>query len=443
VPVKDPKELIALAYHDEPVPVTLGVGGAKSDISGEKDRRRGFWDPRMQFGLRTLPQVGEDGKRVDWKRLTYAGQLQGRPTTPRGDTNNACIRVDGAEFLFGESPFRMDDGKNEGTVTGHWKGPFKTTLGKDEKGRQRQGAKSVWVLDDKKIEITQHVEVIVGQSGDLDTCLIQYRLENQDSQKHSVGFRFLLDTFIGDNDGVPFLIPGQERLINDSFEFAKPEEVPDFIQARETEDLAKPGTVAQVGLKLEGFEVPSRVTLGAYPDVDLAKYPGGERAAQEKTMWEVPVLSIQTLKLKERKSADSCVVIYWNEKDLEPGKSRTVAFTYGLGYLAAKQGEGKLALTVGGPLTVGSENTVTAYVVNPTPKQKVTLKLPDGFDFVEGEETRDVPPLPANAASKASPVTWKIRAPNKRGTYELKAETNNGLKQSQDVTIRPKRLFGG
>jgi hypothetical protein len=40
-------------------------------------------------------------------------------------------------------------------------------------------------------------------------------------------------------------------------------------------------------------------------------------------------------------------------------------------------------------------------------------------------------------------VTWKIRAPNDKGTYKLEAETNNELKQSQDVTIRPKRLFGG
>ena len=46
------------------------------------------------------------------------------------------------------------------------------------------------------------------QSRRLDTCLVRYVIENTDVRSHRVGLRFMLDTFIGANDGVPFTIPG-------------------------------------------------------------------------------------------------------------------------------------------------------------------------------------------------------------------------------------------
>ena len=37
----------------------------------------------------------------------------------------------------------------------------------------------------------------------LDTCLVKYKVENRDKSTHQVGLRVLLDTYIGENDGVP------------------------------------------------------------------------------------------------------------------------------------------------------------------------------------------------------------------------------------------------
>src|SRR5206468_5155225 len=141
-------------------------------------------------------------------------------------------------------------------------------LGKDSSGRQRTGRESVWVYDQEQVKITQTVELAEGElSGKLDTCLVRYRVENQDSRGHRVGLRFLLDTFIGANDGVPFLIPGQRELCNTKLEFPAGATIPDFIQALEKEDLTNPGTVAQLQLKVGGgLEPPTRVTLGAYPN---------------------------------------------------------------------------------------------------------------------------------------------------------------------------------
>src|SRR5262249_41613567 len=155
----------------------------------------------------------------------------------------------------------------------------------------------------------------------------------------------LLDTYIGDRDGVPFLIPvpGKNELCKTQKKFPEDAPLPDFIQALETEDPANPGTVAHVQFRVGGgLEPPGRVTLGAYPDGGLSRFDWHCR--QEKTMWEVPVFPIKKLKPE----GDSAVVLYWEPKELPPGKSREVGFAYGVGSVSGKEGKGKLALTVGG-----------------------------------------------------------------------------------------------
>src|SRR5262249_20693159 len=187
--------------------------------------------------------------------------------------------------------------------------------------------------------------------------------------------------------------PGSPQLCNTSREFNRPEEVPDFIQARETEDLANPGTIALIQLKVPGFETPSRVTLGAWPNPEL-----GSECRQEKTLWNVPVLPIKSLP-----PGDSAVAIYWGEKALQPGGRRDVAFAYGLGRVAAGETGGQLGLSVAGAFTPGGEFTLTAEVHHPTPGQTLTLTLPEGFSLAAGGATQAVPAVPPGAASRISP----------------------------------------
>ena len=69
----------------------------------------------------------------------------------------------------------------------------------------------------------------------LDTCLVRYVIYQQGRTiGHKVGLRFLLDTYIGANDGVPFTIPGDKDLCDTYKDFDKPDKVPDFISALET-----------------------------------------------------------------------------------------------------------------------------------------------------------------------------------------------------------------
>jgi hypothetical protein len=49
--------------------------------------------------------------------------------------------------------------------------------------------------------------------------------------------------------------------------------------------------------------------------------------------------------------------------------------------------------------------------------------------------------LPPGASSRNSPVTWKVRAARRAGTYTLKVQSSTGESQSQPVTIRSKGLL--
>jgi hypothetical protein len=417
------EQLLSIQYHENEEQVRLSRTGGTKPPPGVAPgaTRPGFWEPSMRFGL-TMRKPDQFGQQ---KRLTFE---------MKGLTNNACVRLDGSEYLFGERPFRLGDGTYATNIP--WPGRWHERNAKLDRPL-RDGRKSIWVYDAQQIYITQTVGLVPGeQSGKLDTCLVHYKIENKSEQAHTVGLRFMLDTFIGGNDGVPFLIPGSRELCSTMMEFTRPEDVPDFIQARETENLENPGTIAQIQLKVPGMEPPSRVTLGAWPNPVL-----GMGARQEKTLWNVPVLPIKSMVMRGGQ-ADSAVVIYWNEKSIAPGASREVAFAYGLGNVAGSEGGGRLALTVGGAFVPNGEFTLTAYVNNPVHGQTVTVSLPEGFSLVSEAETQTVPALGFDAVSRTSPVTWKIRAGPREGKYTLKVTSSTGVSQTQPVQIKVRGIFG-
>jgi hypothetical protein len=427
----DTKPRIALRFHDIDLEGKVGTSGLKPGEGDPNDQGVDvIWEPTMRFGLQML-QEKDPNQPGQFKRLTFRQE---------GVSNNTVVRLDGTDSIFGEQPFkRKSDGKYLEQRPGEWK-ERDVALGKHKWGNPKDGRKSVWYYKEEKVQITQTVEIVLGsQSRVLDTCKVHYRIDNQDSESHNVGIRFMLDTYIGGNDGVPFLIPGKKQLISDMMDFPK-DAIPDFIQALEYENLEKPGTIAQVQLKLgSGLEPPSRVTLGAWPNPLLGRQD--IRCQQEKTMWEVPVLSIHSMENADPPGkADSSVTIYWDPKEIKAGKSREVGFTYGLGQVAGKESGGKLALTAGGSFKKGDQFTVTAYVSKPTSGQTVEMSLPDGLELADGNQTQTVPPVAQDAASRISPVTWRVKS-NKEGTYKIKVQSSNGAKQSLQVIIRTSGLF--
>jgi hypothetical protein len=384
----------------------------------------------MRFGVVMLREIDpahpdRPRKLAQEKKLTF---------DEWGRSNNTCLRVDGVEVLFGGPP-------------GVWV-PMKEPLVADARGRPRDGVASRWQLPRSGLLVSQEVEVVPGeQSRKKDTCLVRYILENQDGQPHTIGIRFLLDTFIGTNDGVPFTIPGAAGLCDTQRHFASPAEVPDFIQALENDDLLHPGTVARVQFRIgQQLEAPQEVTLGGWPNDELRERFGLSQARGVNTLWRVPLLDIRGLneraqRIGRRADPDSAVTMYWQERTLAPGERRQVGFAYGLGTVASGEGGGRLLLTVGGRLVRNGDFTLTALVQNPQPDERLTLTLPAGLELAEGGAERPVPPVPAGASRPTSPVTWRIRAAGADGRYELRVRSSQGATQKQAVVIRTRGVF--
>ncbi len=346
--------------------------------------------PTMRFGLVTLYQGKPVGSGAAVNRLTF---------DPWGRTNNTCLRFDGQhERLFG-------------SASGRWE--------------KRDSTHSVWVCDDPHVAVTQLVELVRGESSRLlDTCQVRYQIENRDKEAHTVGLRFLLDTYIGANDGVPFTIPGDSELCDTLKDLREP--IPDFLQALEKPDLAHPGTVAHLRLRLDDLkEAPERVTLGAWPNEQLAVLD--RNAKGPLTLWSVPVLSMKSLDLN-----DSAIVMYWKEQGLPPGEQREVGFEYGLGSLSGAGG--RLAVTVDGVFRPDGPLTVVAYV-NEEGDETLTLTLPDGFKLLEGAATQPVPPPSREAKGGNRPVTWRVQA-GPTGKYEFTVKSGAGVSQAVPVEIK-------
>jgi hypothetical protein len=276
------------------------------------------------------------------------------------------------------------------------------------------------------------------QSRLLDTCRVRYVLHNAADREQTVGFRFLLDTYIGGNDGVPFTIPGESALCETAKTLPGPDrpdaKIPDFLQALERPDLAHPGTIAHLRLRVETLEPPERVTLGAWPNEKL-RVLVRKNVDGPATLWDVPVVSMKALDLN-----DSAITIYWKEQPLEPGGRREVGFEYGLWSLVSLGS--RLAATVDGAFRPGGQLTVVAYVARSADgdeSETVTLALPERFRFVAGTATQKVPPLPSGARSGNVPVTWTVQA-GPIGTHALTVKSSAGPTQTLRVDVR-KSIF--
>jgi hypothetical protein len=414
LPPIDPKPLLKLKFDES--------RGGQGDFLQNSRFPLG---PTMRFGV-LIPDPKDPNNDNLAIPLTY---------DPFGRTCNTCVRVGSSEFLLGDTRF------------GQWEAAagasIKQSLGTDplEGDRERIGSKAKWVFG--KVTIEQQVEIIPGGlSADgkrrlLDTCLVRYVLANNDPNVGiKVGLRFLLDTYIGRNDGVPFTIAGDKELCKTFKDFDGPDKVPDFVSALEHPDVNKPGTVAHVSLKVGGrLEPPSRVILGAWPDdklfdVDPVK---AKDAHKQDTLWDVPVMSMGEEKLKSdtNRNGDSAVTLYWKEKELGPRETRQLGFAYGLGSVTGDTGKGSLGLTTGGELIAGQEFTLTAYVKDPVAGQTVTLTLPKGLNLIAGKEKEEV-----KAGGGFSTVSWRLKA-DAEGVYTVGLASSAGGSVEHPLAVLP------
>jgi hypothetical protein len=366
------------------------------------------FDPdRERFGVEMTQEPDPDNPEKN-KRLTF---------DERGKSNNTIIKIDGYEYKFGE--------RTPSNVWGGGRGRLKQ-VAISEGGRRAW--ESTMEFNAQKIEVVQHVEIVPGQTGYLDTLLVYYTLRNYDTNKHKVGIRVMIDTFIGANDGVPFTVPGKKNFVNTKAEFSQ-KDIPDYIEALENpNEPENPGTVAR--LCLRHFSLPG-MDLEDMDKLLICRFPGNPNVG-----WDLAAVeSIQPDSKDDKKEkGDSCVVMYWPYKELNPGATRHVAFTYGLGSLEIS---GALALSVPSSVQPNSEFVVTAYVWDAQKGDKVKLIVPAGLKLAGGESAEKT----IEEEGKRSQVFWRLRS-GESGDYMLEATTDKDKSKPKKVTVKPASIFG-
>ncbi len=220
-----------------------------------------------RFGLVSL-EGNPDDPNDDGKRLTFSHD---------GATNNTRLMVDRRTPSFG--------GLEGQTI--------------ENTGVQSDSRSNViWKYRD--IRVRQDLKVVAGDiSGRGDTLRVRYSLENIGTTTHEVGLRVMLDTLIGNNDGVPFMLPGRKGIVHHALKL-KGHDVPDFVRSLERARLDSPGVIVNIGLvPLEDEERPEELVL--------SHWPGGDAA------WRYGLDNL---------NGDSAVGLYYETKPLKPGETR-------------------------------------------------------------------------------------------------------------------------
>jgi hypothetical protein len=338
--------------------------------------------PDGRFGLSCLTGNPDDPS-DDGKRLTFS---------PDGETNNTRVMVDGRAPTFGNS---------EGQTIEPWH------AGPDD------WMTMSWSFRD--VRVRQSLRLVPGDvSQRLDTIRVSFELKNTGTTTRQAGLRVMLDTLIGDNDGVPFIVAGRDGIVTSPLELRGPD-VPDFVRALERPILARPGVIVDLNLvPAEGEERPGELLLSHWPGGD-AEWNYNRRAAF---------------------TDDTAAGLYYAPAPLEPGHTRSVGFSYGLGTISSTATHNaRLSLTAGGPIRAGSSFWLVALVTNPRPGQTVKLSLPQGFV----PRRPAAPSQPVEGSGPYTQLSWLVEvAPGLLGDVQVEVTLDPGaITERQSLNVQP------
>jgi hypothetical protein len=339
------------------------------------------YTPEGRFGLSTT-SGNPDDPNDDNKRLTFSAN---------GGTNNTRIWIDGASPLFGiESPGRLIRPMTEVTAGNY---------------------ECEWECQGIRVLLTAR---FIGDEASRRTTLVrvEYRAVNQSGANRTVGLRVMLDALIGDNDGVPFFVPGVEGIVTSPQSYDG-EYVPHFIQALETPDIRAPGVIAFLGLRPSGVERPTRVILTHWPGSGAEyEYDGAAPFG-----------------------SDTAIGLYFEPRLLAPNAARQMAFDYGLGSIATTTSAELTFNQSGGPFRSGGEFYIGVLVQNPRAGQRVRLTLPPGLTL-----KNESPEKPVPVGGQVTQIAWRVMVDaGFFGIAEVVASIDpDGAEQRHNYEIQPR-----
>ncbi len=266
-------------------------------------------------------------------------------------------------------------------------------------------------------------------TGLMDTARIEYQVKNTDEVSHMVGLRLMLDTMLGSNDGAPFRAMERE-IFTDTVFYSY--EMPEFWQAFDS--ISNPQVISQGTLKGPDITVPDRVYFTNW----------GSLADD---LWEFDFEPYRDFKRKGEFELDSAIALFWNQKALAPGESRSYVSYYGLGGVTITSGDLILGVTAQYQITADAEGfqtfPVIAYIENDGSGKamdvQAEIKLPPGLKLVGSAEDA-IKALGNLEVGETIQTGWQLLADSRIAgslTYEVIVSATNSepSKVTRDVSI--------
>lgn len=330
-------------------------------------------------------------------------------------TSYATIRVDGIDYVFGGEA--TERAGRAGLIGEQLIAPRVVD------GRRIETAYRLGPID-----ATQTLSIIRSSTtGLLDTVRIEYRLINTGDRSHNVGFRLLIDTMLGSNDGAPFRVE-ESAITTDTAFFG--EQIPDFWQAFDS--LSDPRVTAQGTLRGDDVTPPDRVYFtnwGALAD----------------GVWDFDFEPGRDFTRLGEFELDSATALFWDPRPMAPGEERIYVTHYGLGGISISPGDLSIGVTSPSTVTADPDRTVTfpivAYIQNTGEGDArdvvARLELPRGLKAADGEPlVRRLGNLPSGRTAQ---VTWRVALDGAVGgelSYTVRVEAINAESNSVSRSVR-------
>ncbi|MFY9495004.1 MAG: hypothetical protein WAQ17_07425 [Limnochordia bacterium] len=286
--------------------------------------------------------------------------------------------------------------------------------------------RSCWEIG--PLKVWQILSITRGSTtGLMDTARIEYHIENTSNLSHFVGVRLMLDTMLGSNDGAPFRV--DDRQI-DSDTVYRGRDVPQLWLAFDS--LTDPQVISQGTLTAADITPPDEVYFtnwGSLAD----------------NVWDFDYTPGRDFLRAGEYSLDSAIAIFWNEKPLAPGESRSYVSYYGLGGVTIAPGDLFVGLHSPKQVTADPERIdtfpITAYIQNTGEGEALDvtaeLKLPKGLTLVGGQAKANLGDLPVGEITQISWQVWADGSVDDVLTYrvEVAAENSDPNAAEERITV--------
>lgn len=330
--------------------------------------------------------------------------VQGSPQRPEDDnaallfnqgipeTTFTTFRIDGKDYIYGNtySGILTDGGmvsspKVEGMVnTSSWRiGDITVT---------------------QKLELTDNVT-----SSDIGNVKISYTVTNNGTKSSVIGTRILLDMMLGDNDGCSISLDGNTNITYETK--VEGSNIPMYWRC--TDSVDKPKIVSYGFLKGWGNKEPDSMIIAHWSSLSSTK-------------WDYEINPQRNIgsSLNDFKTADSAAALYWDPRELEPGKVLHFETYYGLGNISDSASGDTFSVNIMAPSKLDINGDI--YENNPfdilmeldnslgnsadLAGINVELILPAGLELAEGEvSSHYLYNIPVGQKANAA---WKVKALN-------------------------------